>query len=64
LKGIICARPFELNVIEVNKPVLEIGQALIRVKRIGACGTDLHAYEGSQPFLPILVSWAMQFSKA
>ena len=50
MKGIICARPFEFNVIEVDKPAMEIGQALIRVKRIGVCGTDLHAYEGSQPF--------------
>jgi len=22
----------------------------VRVKRIGVCGTDLHAYEGNQPF--------------
>ena len=29
---------------------MEIGQALVRVKRIGVCGTDLHAYEGNQPF--------------
>ncbi|MEP6755337.1 MAG: zinc-binding alcohol dehydrogenase family protein [Chthonomonadales bacterium] len=26
------------------------GEALIRVKRIGICGTDLHAYRGKQPF--------------
>jgi 2-desacetyl-2-hydroxyethyl bacteriochlorophyllide A dehydrogenase len=36
--------------IEVDKPVKAIGQALVRVKRIGVCGTDLHAYEGNQPF--------------
>ncbi|RMF04194.1 MAG: alcohol dehydrogenase, partial [Chloroflexi bacterium] len=26
------------------------GQALVRVRRVGICGTDLHAFEGKQPF--------------
>lgn len=26
------------------------GQAILRVKKIGICGTDLHAYEGTQPY--------------
>jgi alcohol dehydrogenase len=26
------------------------GEALVRVRRIGICGTDLHAYRGRQPF--------------
>lgn len=26
------------------------GEALVRVRRIGICGTDLHAYRGKQPF--------------
>src|SRR5260370_3031280 len=25
-------------------------EALVRVHRVGICGTDLHAYEGKQPF--------------
>lgn len=31
-------------------PVLQPGNALIRIKRIGICGTDLHAFEGTQPY--------------
>ena len=31
-------------------PLLEKGQALLRIRRIGICGTDLHAFEGTQPF--------------
>lgn len=50
MKSIICQKPFQFDVIEVDKPAKQIGQALIRVKRIGICGTDLHAYEGKQPF--------------
>lgn len=26
------------------------GQAIIKIKRIGICGTDLHAFEGTQPY--------------
>src|ERR1043165_2258751 len=26
------------------------GEALVRVRRVGVCGTDLHAYRGRQPF--------------
>ncbi|GAA4407949.1 zinc-binding alcohol dehydrogenase family protein [Nibrella viscosa] len=29
---------------------LHPGEALVRVHRIGVCGTDLHAYRGRQPF--------------
>lgn len=31
-------------------PQLQPGEALVRVHRIGVCGTDLHAYSGKQPF--------------
>jgi 2-desacetyl-2-hydroxyethyl bacteriochlorophyllide A dehydrogenase len=33
-----------------EKPSLKKGQALIRIRRIGICGTDLHAFEGTQPY--------------
>ena len=26
------------------------GEALVQIRRVGICGTDLHAYEGTQPF--------------
>ena len=26
------------------------GEVLVRVLMVGICGTDLHAYEGTQPF--------------
>ncbi len=29
---------------------LQQGEALIKVKKIGVCGTDLHAFKGNQPF--------------
>lgn len=35
---------------EVNKPTLQKDHALLRILRIGICGTDLHAFEGTQPY--------------
>ncbi|GAB5560511.1 MAG: zinc-binding alcohol dehydrogenase family protein [Synoicihabitans sp.] len=31
-------------------PVAKPGDAIVKVHRIGVCGTDLHAYSGNQPF--------------
>ena len=50
MKSIICNKPFEFSSIEVDKPAARTDHALVRVKHIGICGTDLHAYEGNQPF--------------
>jgi hypothetical protein len=35
---------------EIEAPRPRPGEALIRVRHLGVCGTDLHAYEGRQPF--------------
>jgi 2-desacetyl-2-hydroxyethyl bacteriochlorophyllide A dehydrogenase len=45
-----CIRPgvFEYN--EAPAPAMKPGHAIIKIKRIGICGTDLHAYEGTQPY--------------
>lgn len=50
MKALICERPGRLTYIDKPKPRLEAGQALLRIRRVGICGTDLHAYEGTQPF--------------
>ncbi|ULO10221.1 zinc-binding alcohol dehydrogenase family protein [Paenibacillus sp. 19GGS1-52] len=34
----------------MEEPKLTQGSALVRIQRIGICGTDLHAYKGKQPF--------------
>lgn len=35
---------------DTPEPEVPAGHALVRVHRIGVCGTDLHAYRGRQPF--------------
>src|SRR5215831_12857481 len=50
MKAIICTRPGKLEYNEIPSPALAEGKAIIRIHRIGICGTDLHAFEGTQPF--------------
>lgn len=50
MKALSCATPGTFEYIEVPKPVLEKGHAIIKIKRIGVCGTDLHAFQGTQPY--------------
>jgi 2-desacetyl-2-hydroxyethyl bacteriochlorophyllide A dehydrogenase len=51
VKAIICEKPYELNVIERAAPERQAGEVLIRIRRVGLCGTDYHIYAGNQPFL-------------
>jgi len=46
-----CSEPRRLAYREQMNPELRELHAIISVKRIGICGTDLHAYEGTQPFM-------------
>jgi 2-desacetyl-2-hydroxyethyl bacteriochlorophyllide A dehydrogenase len=47
---IVLQRPGELAATEAWRPRPVAGEALVRVRRIGICGTDLHAFAGRQPF--------------
>jgi 2-desacetyl-2-hydroxyethyl bacteriochlorophyllide A dehydrogenase len=35
---------------EASPPVAQAEEALVRVRRVGVCGTDLHAFAGRQPY--------------
>jgi 2-desacetyl-2-hydroxyethyl bacteriochlorophyllide A dehydrogenase len=35
---------------EMEAPLAGQGQAILKIRRIGICGTDLHAFEGTQPY--------------
>lgn len=50
MKTLVCTTPGLLEYKEQEKPVLAAGHAIIKIKRIGICGTDLHAFEGTQPY--------------
>lgn len=51
LKSIVCQEPGKMEMIEQEKPeITNPSDVLISIKRIGICGTDVHAYGGNQPF--------------
>lgn len=50
LKGIVCEKVNHLKQIELEAPVRSEGEAIIRIRRVGICGTDMHAYRGNQPY--------------
>ena len=50
MKCVVCERVNEFKLKEVQKPIPKENEALIRIKRVGICGTDLHAYNGKQPY--------------
>lgn len=50
MKSLICVEPGLVKPSDETTATIQPGYALLKVKRIGICGTDLHAFEGTQPY--------------
>ncbi len=50
MKYIVCHKPGNFALEHKPSPVRKKGEALLKVIKIGICGTDLHAYLGNQAF--------------
>lgn len=50
MKIISCSKPGRLEYRDVPEPVCLPGHAIIKIRRIGICGTDIHAFGGTQPY--------------
>ncbi len=50
MKSVVCIEPGILEIQEIAKPTVKPGHVLVKIKRVGICGTDLHAFNGNQPF--------------
>ena len=51
MKALICEEPGRLSVISRPEPVPAEGEVLVRIRRVGICGTDFHIFQGKHPFL-------------
>jgi L-iditol 2-dehydrogenase len=51
MKQVILREPKKFEILEVPKPACGDSQALIKVKAVGICGSDIHAYAGKHPFI-------------
>ena len=51
MKAIQLEKPQSFRSIEIPEPAAPVaGEALVRVHRIGVCGTDISGYLGKMPF--------------
>lgn len=50
MKTLVCETPGEFSYIERDIPAVDHNNVLLKMKRLGICGTDYHAFEGTQPF--------------
>ena len=48
---VTCETPGTLRADHRLKPTRGQGEVLVRIKRVGVCGTDLHIFSGNQPYL-------------
>ena len=50
MKYIVCEKPGTFLLKDSTAPLRKAGEALLKIKQVGICGTDLHAYAGNQAF--------------
>ncbi|HWU80997.1 MAG TPA: zinc-binding alcohol dehydrogenase family protein [Caulobacter sp.] len=48
---LVCAEPGDLRIERRSMPEPGPDEVLLRIRRVGICGTDMHIYRGTQPFL-------------
>ncbi|WP_121118261.1 zinc-binding alcohol dehydrogenase family protein [Croceibacterium ferulae] len=51
MRALVCTQPFDLKLEERAAPRRGAQEVLIRMRRVGICGTDYHIYTGRHPFL-------------
>lgn len=52
MKQALMTKPAEIVIREVDKPAPKAGEVLLRISRIGVCGSDIHVYHGLHPTTP------------
>ena len=51
MKALRCDEPGRLSIIQRDVPRAGPGEVLVRIRRVGICGTDYHIFQGNQPYL-------------
>ena len=51
MKAVVCEEPGRLTLVERPRPEPGDGEVLVRVRRMGICGTDFHIFQGKHPYL-------------
>ena len=62
MKQVVMIRPGSLEFREVVEPAAGAGEVLLRIRRIGVCGSDIHVWHGKHPFTPYPVVQGHEYS--
>lgn len=62
MRQAVMPEPGRIVIGKAEKPIPGAGEILLRVKRIGVCGTDIHVWHGKHPFTPYPVIQGHEFS--
>lgn len=62
MRQAVMTEPGKILLHEVEAPIAGPGEILLRVKKIGVCGSDIHVWHGLHPFTPYPVVQGHEFS--
>mgnify|MGYP000209308853 CR=1 FL=1 len=62
MRQAVMTQPGHIEFREAAAPVPGAGEILLRVKKIGVCGSDIHVWHGQHPFTPYPVVQGHEFS--
>ena len=62
MRQAVMIEPGKIEFRDVDEPKVGLGQILLRVKRIGVCGSDVHVNHGKHPFTSYPVVQGHEFS--
>ena len=51
MRAVSLQRPGHVEVIDLQEPVRRSGELLLRIERVGLCGTDLNSFRGRNPLV-------------
>lgn len=56
MKAVQIVNPHEMRVVGIDKPVLGVGEVMVKIEYVGFCGSDLNTFLGRNPMvnLPII----------
>lgn len=50
MDALICSKPYTFEYIQTPIPTRTNDSSILKIKKVGICGTDIHAFEGTQPY--------------
>ncbi|STV83188.1 alcohol dehydrogenase GroES domain protein [Klebsiella michiganensis] len=62
MNTLVCQEPKILRWEKRQIPIPGDDEVLIKIKTVGICGTDIHAWGGNQPFLAIRAYSVMKYA--